>query len=248
MHGSAHPLIPGDLLLLAYRNGLFPMSDGRDDPEVFWVEPRCRAILPLEGFHLSRSLAKTVRKGTYRVTCNTAFDRVIAACAAPRPDHPESWISGRIMDSYRALHAQGDCHSIECWQGNALVGGLYGVAFGRVFCGESMFSRADDASKVALAWLVGLMRRSGARLLDCQFMTDHLASLGAVEIPQARYVALLAEAVGDGEAAGASGAGSAAGADGAVSLPAAFGALEAEAWASGESPEKLILQSLTQTS
>jgi leucyl/phenylalanyl-tRNA--protein transferase len=232
MHAPAEPIIPSDLLLLAYRHGIFPMSDGRDDPEVFWVEPKLRAILPLDGLNVSRSLAKTVRQDRFRVTCNGAFDAVIAACAKPRPDHPESWISDRIMASYRALHREGHAHSIECWLGDELVGGLYGVQFGGVFCGESMFSRADNASKVALVWLVGLLRRAGARLLDCQFITDHLASLGAVEISQANYVALLAEAEGVGAAA----------------LPDAFGALLADASDAGLSPSKVILQSLTQTS
>ncbi len=232
MHAPAPPPIPSDLLLLAYRNGIFPMSDSRDDPEVFWVEPRRRAILPLDGFRLSKSLAKSIRKNLFRVTCDAAFDEVIAACAEPRPGHPESWISGRIMASYRGLHAEGRAHSIECWRGEELVGGLYGVGFGGVFCGESMFSRESDASKVALAWLVALMRRAGASLLDCQFMTEHLASMGAVEIAQARYVALL------GEAADA----------GAESLLEAFGALVEEAAGAGLEPSKLILQSLTQTS
>ena len=232
MHSSSLPIIPSDTLLLAYRHGIFPMSDGRDDPEVFWVEPRRRAILPLEDFRPSRSLAKVIRQERYRVTCDAAFDRVIAACAEPRPDHPESWISARIMASYRALHAAGHAHSIECWLDDQLVGGLYGVGFGGVFCGESMFSRADNASKVALAWLVGLMRRAGASLLDCQFITDHLASLGAVEIDQARYVALLGEAAGSDVSA----------------LPDAFGSLVEEASGLGLSPAKLILQSLTHTS
>ncbi len=237
MHAPTQPIIPSDLLLLAYRNGIFPMSDSRDDPEVYWVEPKRRAILPLDGFRLSRSLAKVVRQDRFRVTCDAAFDEVIAACADPRPGHPESWISARIMASYSALHRKGHAHSIECWRGRVLVGGLYGVGFDRVFCGESMFSRADDASKVALAWLVALMRRSGHRLLDCQFMTDHLASLGAMEIDQARYVTLLAEASGDADGAGRGGA-----------LPEAFGVLEAEASGLGLSPSKLILQSLTHTS
>ena len=232
MRAPAEPIIPSDLLLLAYRHGIFPMSDGRDDPEVFWVEPKLRAILPLDGLNVSRSLTKTVRQDRFRVTCNATFDAVIAACAAPRPDHPESWISDRIMASYRALHREGHAHSIECWLGDELVGGLYGVQFGGVFCGESMFSRADNASKVALVWLVGLLRRGGARLLDCQFITDHLASLGAVEISQANYVALLAEAEGVGAAA----------------LPDAFGAVVADASGAGLSPSKVILQSLTQTS
>ncbi|MXO75796.1 leucyl/phenylalanyl-tRNA--protein transferase [Altererythrobacter aerius] len=246
MHGSPPPPIPVDLLLLAYRNGIFPMSDGRDDPDVFWVEPKRRAILPLDGFHLSRSLAKTIRRGRFAVTCNTVFDAVIAACAAPRPDHPESWISGRIMDSYRALHRAGAAHSLECWHGRELVGGLYGVGFGRVFCGESMFSRMDDASKVAIAWLVSLLRRGGGRVLDCQFMTGHLASLGAIEINQARYVALVAEAAGAGSASSA-GASDGAAAAGAL-LPASFEALLGEADGAGVAPEKLILQSLTHTS
>ena len=232
MHAPAEPIIPSDLLLLAYRHGIFPMSDGRDDPEVFWVEPKLRAILPLDGINVSRSLAKAVRQDRFRVTCDAAFDAVIAACAAPRPDHPESWISDRIMTSYRALHREGHAHSVECWLGNDLAGGLYGVQFGGVFCGESMFSRANNASKVALVWLVGLLRVAGAKLLDCQFITDHLASLGAVEIAQANYVAMLAEAEGVGAAA----------------LPDAFGALVADASGAGLSPSKVILQSLTHTS
>jgi len=232
MHAPAEPIIPSDLLLLAYRHGIFPMSDGRDDPEVFWVEPKLRAILPLDGINVSRSLAKAVRQDRFRVTCDAAFDAVIAACAAPRPDHPESWISDRIMTSYRALHREGHAHSVECWLGNDLAGGLYGVQFGGVFCGESMFSRADNASKVALVWLVGLLRVAGAKLLDCQFITDPLASLGAVEIAQANYVAMLAEAEGVGAAA----------------LPDAFGALVADASGAGLSPSKVILQSLTHTS
>jgi leucyl/phenylalanyl-tRNA---protein transferase len=238
MHAPAQPLIPSDLLLLAYRNGIFPMADSRDDPDIFWVEPRRRAILPLDRFRLSKSLARTIRRDRYTVTCNAAFERVVDACAEPRPGHPESWISARIAASYRALHAEGHAHSIECWRDETLVGGLYGVGFGGVFCGESMFSRADDASKVALAWLVALMRRAGARLLDCQFMTDHLASLGAVEIAQARYVALLGEASEVGVGAGA----------GAASLTDALGRLLAEAEAAGVPPSKLILQSLTQAS
>ena len=238
MHAPAQPLIPPDLLLLAYRNGIFPMADSREDPEVFWVEPRRRAILPLDGFRLSRSLAKVIRQGRYRVTCDAAFDRVISACAAPRPGHPESWISGRIESSYRFLHDQGHAHSIECWSGEELVGGLYGVAFGRTFCGESMFSLADNASKVALAWLVALMKRGGYRLLDCQFMTEHLASLGAVEISQERYVTLLGEASAVGAGAGA----------GTDPLPELLEELFEESSAAGASPEKLILHSLTQAS
>ncbi|MGD9664304.1 MAG: leucyl/phenylalanyl-tRNA--protein transferase [Novosphingobium sp.] len=177
--------------MTAYRSGIFPMADSRDDTELFWIEPRERAILPLDGFHCSRSLAKVLRKGTFTVTCNAAFREVVEACAAPRPDHPESWISDRIARSYAALHEFGNAHSVECWQDGELVGGLYGVGFDRVFCGESMFSKATNASKVALAWLVASLRMARVELLDCQFMTDHLATMGAVEITQQEYLDLL---------------------------------------------------------
>jgi leucyl/phenylalanyl-tRNA--protein transferase len=235
MHAPAPQVIPPETLLLAYRSSIFPMADSRDDPEVFWVEPRQRAILPLDGFHCSHSLAKELKRGRFEVTCNRAFAEVIAACAAPRPGHPESWISERIAASYRALHMAGHAHSIECWAGGQLVGGLYGVAFDRVFCGESMFSLAPNASKVAIAWLVAVLRRAGAQLLDCQFMTEHLASLGAVEITQQRYVELLADACGVGDGLG-------------CGVPEAFGALLDEAAAGASSPGKLIAQSFTHTS
>ena len=233
MHAPDPQMIPPDMLLLAYRSGIFPMADSREDTEVFWVEPRMRAILPLEDFHLSKSLRKTVRQDRFRVTCNHAFAEVVDACAAPRTDHPESWISARIAASYRLLHRLGHAHSIECWDGQRLVGGLYGVGFDRVFCGESMFSRQTDASKVALAWLVAGLRHGGAELLDCQFITDHLASLGAVEISQADYLELLADACRAGPT---------------VPLPdALYSLLSAESGAAA-SPGKLIAQSFTQTS
>lgn len=227
MHAPATARIPIDLLLRAYRGGVFPMADHRSDPEVYWVEPRERAVIPLDGFRLSKSLRKTLRQDRFRVTCNAAFPAVIAACAAPREEHAESWISHRIEASYIALHHAGHAHSIECWQGSELVGGLYGVGFDRAFCGESMFSRTTDASKAALACLVAAMREAGYALLDCQFMTDHLARMGAVAMPQAGYMDLLARA-GDYPAS---------------SLPevvARFGA--------SSSPGKAIVQSLTQTS
>ncbi|UIP07663.1 leucyl/phenylalanyl-tRNA--protein transferase [Erythrobacter sp. SDW2] len=188
--------IPVDLLLLAYRNGIFPMADSREDQEVFWVEPRERAIIPIGGFHCSRSLARVIRQERFKVTVDQDFEGVVRACAAPRPGHPESWISERIVASYRQLFAAGHAHSIECWQDGELVGGVYGVAFDRVFCGESMFSRRRDASKVALGWLLALLERAGCVLFDCQFMTGHLASLGAIEIPQKRYLELLDAARG----------------------------------------------------
>jgi len=254
---SEIPIIPPELLLQAYRAGIFPMSDSRDDPEVYWVEPRMRAILPLDGFHLSHSLARTLRRGRFRVTCNEAFGAVIDACAAPRAEAEDSWISQRISESYRELHRLGHAHSIETWQAGphgpeVLVGGLYGVGFAGVFCGESMFSCVSDASKVALAWLVAALRRAGAELLDCQFTTPHLASLGAVEISQAHYLDLLQAALRP-QAGGASpdGLGSAAGEGAAMSgLPAGFGVLLADAAAAGlsSSPGNFIAQSLTQTS
>ncbi|HYD25319.1 MAG TPA: leucyl/phenylalanyl-tRNA--protein transferase [Croceibacterium sp.] len=261
MHAPAPQPIPVELLLIAYRSGIFPMADSRDDDEVYWVEPRERAVIPLDGLRLSRSLAKAVRQDRFRVTCNADFDGVIAACAAPRPGHPESWISRRIAASYRALHLAGHAHSLECWRDGELVGGLYGVGFDHAFCGESMFSRAPDASKVALAWLVALLRRAGYRLLDCQFMTEHLASLGAMAMSREAYLARLAEAVAAGPAptlaeayASFGGAAAAAGAGaGAGGVAAAGGAAGAAPSSSPEGaavscPGKLILQSLTQTS
>jgi leucyl/phenylalanyl-tRNA--protein transferase len=160
------------------------------------VEPRERAIIPLEGFYLSKSLRKVLKQDRFRVSCDEDFPAVIAACAEPREELAESWISHQIEASYIALHQAGHAHSIEVWDGADLVGGLYGVAFDRVFCGESMFSRADNSSKVALAWLVAAMKRAGYVLLDCQFMTDHLASLGAVAMPQVAYLEKLLAAFG----------------------------------------------------
>ncbi len=256
MHApAASPPIDPQLLLLAYRSGIFPMADARDDPEIFWVEPRKRAILPLDGFHCSHSLGKVLRRETFLVTCNAAFSAVIEACADPRRDGDQTWISTRIAHSYSALHALGLAHSIECWLGDELVGGLYGVGFDGAFCGESMFSRRTDASKVALAWLVAAMRRGGAQLLDCQFMTGHLASLGAQEITQARYLKLLRAAqrpvAGEGLALGAGDElGAAEGLAVGAALPAGFAALLEDAAGAGlsSSPGNFIAQSLTQTS
>lgn len=181
-----------DLLLRAYAMGVFPMADDRDDEEVFWVDPERRAILPLDSLRLSRSLRKTIARDRFRVTADRAFARVVALCAEVAPDRPATWISGEIEQSYAALHAIGHAHSIECWDGDPasggeLVGGLYGVTLGGAFFGESMVSRATDASKVALAHLVARLRAGGFELLDCQFMTPHLASLGAIEIDREAY-------------------------------------------------------------
>ena len=204
-------MIDPAILLQAYSIGVFPMADDRDAAEVYWVEPKQRAILPLDGFHLSRSLAKTIRRDPFRVTANRAFPDLLALCAQPAPDRPSTWINREIESAYRHLHAIGYAHSVEVWEGEQLVGGLYGVALGRAFFGESMVSRRTDASKVALAWLVARLRFGGFTLLDCQFMTDHLHSMGAVEISQRDYLQLLGAAVGDaalGAGAGALGSGS----------------------------------------
>tara|TARA_R110002110_G_scaffold4492_5_gene22890 strand:+ start:2340 stop:3185 length:846 start_codon:yes stop_codon:yes gene_type:complete len=183
-----------DLLIKAYASGIFPMADARDDPETFWVEPKTRAIIPLDNFRMSRSLRKTIRSDRFRVTTDSAFAEIIAICAEQASDRRETWINAEIEEAFNQLHELGYAHSVECWLADEetgrdrLVGGLYGLAIGGAFCGESMFSRARDASKVALAWLVARLRVGGFPLLDCQFMTDHLASLGAVEISQQAYL------------------------------------------------------------
>jgi leucyl/phenylalanyl-tRNA---protein transferase len=183
--------ITPEILLRAYAMGIFPMAETRDDAGLHWVDPRRRGILPLEGFHVSRSLARRLRSGTFRVTIDQAFGTVVEACA----DRGETWISQRIQRLYQALFDLGHAHSLEIWHGDRLVGGVYGVTLGAAFFGESMFSRETDASKVALAHLVARLRAGGFRLFDTQFLTPHLASLGAVEIPRAAYHRLLAEAL-----------------------------------------------------
>ncbi len=187
--------ITPDLLLQAYRIGVFPMGERRDDPKLYWLDPRQRAILPLDRFHLPRRLARTVRSGHFEVSADSAFLEVLRACAEPRPGHPESWINETIVGLYGELFRRGHGHSIECRREGRLVGGLYGVSVGAAFFGESMFSRERDASKVALVHLVARLIRGGFRLLDCQFMTEHLRSFGAVEIPREEFRILLAEAV-----------------------------------------------------
>lgn len=233
------------LLLSAYAAGVFPMADSREAAELYWVEPRERAIIPLESFHVSRSLDRTLRSGRFEVTCDKAFARVVELCAA----RPETWINGEIEQAVNALHALGHAHSIEVWRGDALVGGLYGVKLGRAFFGESMFSLERDASKIAMAWLVARLRAGRFTLLDCQIMTPHLASLGAIGVPASAYAALLSAAVvgAAGGSAGVVGAGA-----GAALPPPEFGALDdlvaAAAGGAGSPPGKVISQFLTQTS
>ena len=244
------PLDP-HLLLRGYAAGIFPMADSRTSDEVFWVEPRSRAIIPLHLFHCSRSLARTLRRGTFEVTCDRAFGAVIRACA----DRAETWINADIERATLGLHAAGHAHSIECWSDGELTGGVYGVRLGRAFFGESMFSRRTDASKVALAWLVARLRVGNFLLFDCQFMTDHLASLGAVAVPRRRYAELLSAALGSTGASAGGGASFAefAGADPEGLPPPEFAAFDRllEARGAGGAPGaagQLIAQLLGHTS
>ena len=233
------------LLLQGYAAGIFPMADSRDASELFWVEPRARAIIPLDGFHLSRSLKRTLRSGRFTLTLDRDFAGVIQACA----DRDETWINDDIERAMLALHSSGHAHSVEVWQGGELVGGLYGVKLGRAFFGESMFSRATDASKVALAWLVARLRAGGFTLLDCQFMTGHLASLGAISVPRRTYVTLLSGALGGGGGGSAVGAAGSAGAVAPPDFRALDRLLEATGAAGAPGPEGYVIaQLLGQTS
>ncbi|HET7085005.1 MAG TPA: leucyl/phenylalanyl-tRNA--protein transferase [Rhizomicrobium sp.] len=193
MHGTPH-LTP-EILLRAYAEGLFPMAERRGDPTLYWVSPEKRGIIPLDGLHVPKRLARTIKSGIFTVTADRAFRKVMEACAAPAPGRPESWINDEILRLYTALHLGGHAHSIECWRDGALAGGLYGVRLGAAFFGESMFSRRRDASKVALVHLVDGLKRGGFTLLDTQFTTAHLARFGAIEIPRERYLLKLQDAL-----------------------------------------------------
>ncbi|QIE41827.1 leucyl/phenylalanyl-tRNA--protein transferase [Rhodobacteraceae bacterium SC52] len=181
--------ITPDLLLQAYAMGVFPMAESRDDPNVFWVDPRRRGVLPLDGFHISRSLARRLRKCDVSIKIDTDFAGTVQGCA----DRPETWINDTIASLYLDLHASGHAHSLEVWREGHLVGGVYGVTLGAAFFGESMFSREVDASKIALAFLVDRLRLGGFKLFDTQFITDHLRSLGGREISRAAYHKLLVD-------------------------------------------------------
>jgi leucyl/phenylalanyl-tRNA--protein transferase len=187
--------ITPEVLLKAYACGIFPMAESADDPALYWIEPEMRGIIPLDGFHVSSRLARTVRTTRFRIAIDRDFEAVIDGCAEPKPDRRRTWINARIRRIYRALFERGHCHTVEVYDGTELVGGLYGVSLGRAFFGESMFHHARDASKIALVHLVARLKAGGYRLLDTQFVTEHLKSFGAVEVPKRRYHRLLEDAV-----------------------------------------------------
>ncbi len=198
------PFAPGnriapDLLLRAYANGVFPMAESADDPEVFWVRPELRGIIPLDGFHVPKSLEKTVRQRRFEIRIDSDFAGVIDGCAEAREMRPLTWINQPIRDAYGELFARGHCHTVEAWREGRLVGGLYGVTLARAFFGESMFSRERDASKVCLVHLVERLKARGFVLLDTQFTTEHLKRFGAIDVARAKYETLVAEAL-QGEA------------------------------------------------
>jgi len=216
-----------DDLVTCYRRGVFPMAEARDDDRVFLIDPERRGVIPLESFHVSRRLARTVRANPFEIRIDTAFDAVIEACASPAPDRPETWINAPIRLLYRELFGRGLVHTVECWSNDRLVGGLYGVALGGAFFGESMFSLTRDASKVALVHLVDRLIAGGYSLLDAQFMTDHLAQFGAIEMARADYRRALAQA---------------------LPLPADFYRLAPLAEAGADGATAGVLQAITQTS
>jgi leucyl/phenylalanyl-tRNA---protein transferase len=184
-----------DILLEAYAAGIFPMAESADDPDLFWVDPQRRGIIPLDAFHVPRRLKRVLRRDSFAVRVDSAFAAVMRGCAEASETRPSTWINDEIIRLYGALFARGAAHSVECWHGGELVGGLYGISLGAAFFGESMFSRVTDASKVALVHLVARLRLGGYRLLDTQFVTPHLARFGAIEIPRAQYHRLLAGAL-----------------------------------------------------
>ena len=187
--------IPTDLLLKAYASGVFPMADSADDPEVFWVRPESRGVIPLDGFHVPRSLAKVVRQGRFEISFDRDFASVVDACAESREVRRSTWINGPIREAYAKLFEIGHCHTVEARREGQLIGGLYGVSLGRAFFGESMFSRETDASKVCLVHLIERLRERGFVLLDTQFTTEHLKRFGAVDVPRRRYERMLEEAL-----------------------------------------------------
>lgn len=192
---SRNPSLTPELLLRAYSIGLFPMAESADDPEIFWVEPEVRGIIPLNDFHISKSLAKAIRQKPFEIRFDTAFEQVLDKCAEPTPDRPSTWINQTIRDLYTTLFHMGHAHSVEAYEGGELVGGLYGVSLGAAFFGESMFSRRSNASKIALVYLVERLKAQGFVLLDTQFTTDHLKTFGAIDMPKDVYETVLQSAM-----------------------------------------------------
>ncbi len=192
---SAQVEITPEVLLKAYACGIFPMAETADDPGLYWIEPQKRGVIPIDGFHVPRRLARTVRGDRFEIRIDFDFEAVLSACAAPAPGREKTWINGRIRRLYTELYRRGHCHTVEAWRDGMLVGGLYGVRLGRAFFGESMFHRESDASKVALAHLVARLKRANFALLDAQFITEHLWQFGAAEIDRARYQRVLTEAM-----------------------------------------------------
>lgn len=187
--------IEPELLLRAYATGVFPMAEEADDPEIFWVRPEKRGIIPLDGFHIPKSLQKTIRQGVFEIRLDSDFEGVIDGCASGTGERERTWINGPIREAYGKLFEANHCHTVEAWHEGELVGGLYGVTLGRAFFGESMFTRKRDASKVCLAYLVEHLKRRGFVLLDTQFTTAHLERFGAIEVRRKKYEALLEEAL-----------------------------------------------------
>jgi leucyl/phenylalanyl-tRNA--protein transferase len=243
------PRVTPEQLLRAYQAGVFPMAERRDDESLFWVSPEIRGIVPLHRFHLPKRLARTIRSDKFTVKVDTAFADVMQACAAPAKDRKESWINDEILSLYTSLYEMGHAHSVETWHEKLLVGGLYGVSIGAAFFGESMFSIERDASKVALAHLVARLIAGCYALLDTQFLTDHLAQFGAIQIPRLEYLALLSDALGkDADfycpaPSGKSGVASPAPLLGETTLTADVDAMAGKAW-----PGWLVAQLITHTS
>jgi len=204
--------ITPQVLLKAYACGIFPMAESADDNALYWIEPEHRGILPLDKVHVPRSLARTIRRGGFEVKIDHDFEAVIEECAASRTGRRSTWINARIRSLYRDLFALGHCHTVEVWQDDKLVGGLYGVHLGRAFFGESMFSNARDASKIALVYLIARLKYGGFTLLDTQFVTGHLARFGAIEVSRQKFQRLLEGALGVSQGSAGAAAGGAAGA------------------------------------
>lgn len=240
--------IDPDELLLAYRLGVFPMAETRQSPAVLWVRPNTRCILPFDGFHVPKRLARTIRSDRFEIRCDSAFDSVIRNCAASGPQREDSWINPGIVDVFDELHRRGYAHSVETWEKGELVGGLYGLSIGAVFFGESMFSTRTDASKVALVHLAARLKHGGYRLLDAQFPNPHLDQFGALEIPEEEFETMLEKALErEGDFYSLAGGATAEGASGSVPSPcSAKGSSTGSCGGSGGGAS--VLQVITQTS